>query len=482
MFFFFAHRAQTFVQPPWSGSCRVLLEVGMRKKMSPKVAGTTRSVAVAALALLLASSLSILTFGCKRSEEQKTGKVTLTFWHSCVSSTVPALNELAAKFHEEHPDIEIKPQYVPTGDALIQKLITSVQSNTAPDISWIHANFLQDIIEGDAIYQMDEFIHGPDSLPAADYNDIFPALLQEAKWRGVLYSVPMEATGIALLCNRELFRNAGLDPERPPKTWEDLRQYARKLSLDRNGDGKYEQVGFFVPVFPSSGPLGDWMVWQWYPFLFQAGGDVINREQTQVLYNSDAGIMALTLWKDIYDDLGLNRFTIDYEVAFASKTLAMTLDGPWNIPRWKQLKNLDWTIVPLPAGPAKRATIVGGEYLAIFKQTRHPREAWTFVKWMIRPDVQAMWSMKSGYLPVRHAVHNIKEYKDFLEANPQLKAYVDQLDVAQAPSPIDYHGLKISRHLAEAIEKATLGKGDPKIVLDEAAKKSNQLLQSVVQR
>jgi multiple sugar transport system substrate-binding protein len=393
-------------------------------------------------------ALLLMFAGCTKKSEQHQGVVTLTFWHSTVSSSVPAL--------------------------LIQKLITSVQSRTAPDISWIHANFLQDIIEADAIYRIDEFQSGPDSLPQADLNDIFPPLLQESKWRGTMYSLPMEATGVALLYNRELFRNAGLDPDRPPRTWAELLEDAKALTRTR--DGKPDQVGFFVPVFPASGPLGDWMVWQFYPFLFQAGGDVINKEQTHVLYNSQAGVEALTLWKNIYSDLHLSSFTIDYEVAFASRKLAMSLDGPWNLPRWRQIKGLEWEIAPLPAGPAKRATIIGGEYLAIFRQSQHPAEAWRFLKWMLRPDVQAFWSMKSGYLPVRKAVSADPVYEKFLRENPPLKVYVDQLQVAQAPSPIDFHGLRISRHLAEAIEKATLGNADPKAVLDEAAAQSDALL------
>jgi multiple sugar transport system substrate-binding protein len=423
-----------------------------------------------------------LTAGCsgKRGEDSS-GKVTVTFWHSCVSSTVPALNELIAKFEQEHPGIQIKAQYVPTGDALIQKLITSVQSHTAPDISWIHANFLQSIIDADAIYKIDDFQHGPDSLSAADLNDIFPPLMEEAKWRGTLYSLPMEATGIGLLYNKELFRNAGLDPERGPKDWAELREYAKKLTIDKNGDGKIDQYGFFVPAFPASGPLGDWMVWQFYPFLFQAGGNNINKDQTQVLYNSQAGVEALTLWKEIYQENHLSSFGVDYEPAFASKQLAMALDGPWNLPRWKQIPGLDWMVAPMPRGPVKQSTIVGGEYLAIFKQSEHPKEAWTFVKWMTRPDVQALWSMQSGYLPIRHAVRSVKEYNEFLDAHPALKTYVDQMDVAQVPNSIDYDALKISRHLAEAIENATVGNADPKTVLDQAAGKSNTLLQASAQ-
>jgi multiple sugar transport system substrate-binding protein len=432
--------------------------------------------------LAIVTALSLFLPSCGGKGERPPEKIQIIFWHSLVSSTVPALTDLLARFEEEHPGITVKAQYVPSGDALIHKLVTSVQSKTAPDVSWIHANFMQDLVEADAIYRMDEFIHGPDSLPQADVADIYPALLEQAKWRGVLYSMPMEATALGLLCNRQLFRNAGLDPDRPPKDWTELRAMASKLTMDRDGNGKNDQIGFFVPIFPSSGPLGDWMVWQWYPFLFQAGGDLITHDQSRVTFDGPEGVKALRLWKDIYADLNLSSFTIDYEVAFASNTLAMALDGPWNIPRWKKMKNLDWMVAPLPAGAARRATVAGGEYLSIFKQSQHPKEAWMFVKWMLRPDIQAMWSMRSGYLPVRRAVLSVNEYRAYLEADPPLRAYVESMEYAMAPSPIDYHSLKISRQMAEAIEQATLGRKDPGAVLRHAAEESNSLLQSVVRK
>lgn len=425
---------------------------------------------------MLIGSLILTAPSCGRKSDRPANTIEIVFWHSLVSSSVPALNDLIARFEQEHPGITIRAQYVPTGDALIQKLVTAVQSKTAPDISWIHANFMQDLIEGDAIYDLNHFIHGSDSLPAADLADIYPALIEQAKWRSVLYSLPMEATALGLLCNRELFRNAGLDPDRPPKDWNELRAFAKKLTIDRNGDGKNDQVGFFVPIFPYSGPFGDWMVWQWYPFLFQAGGNIITLDQSRVTFDGPEGIAALTLWRSIYDDLNLSGFTIDYEVAFASRTLAMTLDGPWNIPRWKKMKQLDWMVAPLPAGPGRRATVAGGEYLSIFKQSAHPAEAWSFIKWMLRPDIQAFWSIRSGYLPVRHAVLHVKEYTEYLQTDPALRVYVESMDVAVAPNPIDYHSLRISKFMAEALEQATLGGKDPATVLHHAAERSNALL------
>ncbi|RKY51229.1 MAG: hypothetical protein DRP86_01995 [Candidatus Neomarinimicrobiota bacterium] len=431
--------------------------------------------------------LTVLLVGCilftacdRKQKQSENGVVTITFWHSFVASTILALEDLISQFEKEHPGIKINAQYVPTGDALIQKLITAIQSKTAPDISWIHSDFLADLVDADAIYEMAHFINGENGLSQEELSDIYPALMQYASLRKKIYSIPMEATNLALIYNKDLLRKAGYDAERPPQTWEELKEYALTLSEDYNHDGNYDQIGFFVPVYPASGPLSGWMMWQWVPYLWQAGGYIVNEAQTKVLYNSEAGVQALTLWKEIYNSLNLSSFTVDYDVAFASQRVAMSMDGPWNLPRFnKIMKNIDWAFAPLPEGPKKRATVVGGEYLVIFKQSPHPDESWAFIKWIIRPDVQARWAMKSGYLPVRQSVKSIPEFARYLEENPNFKVFVDQMEVAQAQRPLDNFGLQITRHIAEAIEAATLGGMDPQEALNRSAQKSNKLLKSV---
>lgn len=431
--------------------------------------------------IILLTIVSILIFNScdNKNSIPNDGKVTIVFWHSFISSTVPALKELIAKFEKENPGIRIDAQYIPSGDALIQKLVTAVQSKTAPDISWLHSDFIEDLVEADAIYKMDDFINGENGIAQEDVNDIYPALRQFSSWKGTLYSLPMEATNLALMYNKDLFRKAGLDPNHPPKNWEELLEFSQKLSIDKNKDGTFEQVGFFVPVFPAAGPLGSWMVWQFMPYLWQAGGDFVNLEQTSVLYDSEESVRALELWQKLYKQQNLKNFTNLFENAFVSGNLAMAMDGPWNLPRYKDLlKNIDWAFAPLPAGPHKSATVVGGEYLAIFKQSAHPQEAWKFLKWMIQPEVQAFWSIKSGYLPIRHAVLDVPEFKAYLEQNPNFKVFVEQMEVGQAQRPIDYGGLEISRHLAEAIEHATTGNSDVRKSLTESAVKSNKILLS----
>lgn len=426
---------------------------------------------------------SLLSSGCstKDTDAQADGTVRITFWHSFVSSTIPALEELIDKFEAEHPGIRIDAQYVPSGDALVQKLITSIQSGNAPDVSWIHFDFLEDLVRADAIFKMDTFVNGPNGLSDEDMKAIYPGLLKLASWQGTLFSMPMEATNLALLYNKDHFREAGLDPNRPPQTWQELKTYADRLKVDRNGDGRYERIGFMVPVSPASSHLGHWMVWQWMPFLWQAGGEVITPEQTEVLFGGEAGLQALTLWKDMYDAQNLRTFTTTEAITgFAAKQASMVIDGPWNLSRYAQvMQGSAWGVAPLPAGPVKQATQIGGEYLAIFKQSEHPDAAWTFVKWIAQPEVQAFWSMKSNYLPIRSDVVEVEEYRRHLEQNPHLKAFVESLQYGQAQRSIDFYTLEIQRELAEAIEQATVGGADPRKVLQDAVAQSNRMLATV---
>lgn len=454
----------------------------MRLTLDPRSTLRRFSLPVALTLVVLAASVLP---GCSRqnADAGADGRVPVVFWHSLVNSTIPALEVLIERFEEEHPGIDLQAQYIPSGDALVQKLITSVRSNTAPDISWIHADFIEDLVQADAIYPMSHFTEGDDGLVDSVLADIYPSLRQYSSWKGELYSLPMEATNLALLYNKDLFREVGLDPERPPQTWEELREYAQRLTLDRNGDGRNERIGFITPIYPATSPNGPWMVWQWIPYLWQAGGHMIDEEQTRVLFAEEPGVEALTLWKDLYESQNQQTFSNEFMTAFIAGQTAMMLDGPWSLPNYPRLlKDIDWGVAPLPAGPAQRATIGGGEYLAIFKQSEHPDAAWTFIKWMLQPETQAFWSMESGYLPVRASVLDVPEYQRYLEENPGLRAFVEQMPYTQTQRPIDYEQLEIQRALANAIEQATVGGADPRTALEAAAAESNRLLDAVTDR
>ncbi|MFZ2324324.1 MAG: ABC transporter substrate-binding protein [Ignavibacteriaceae bacterium] len=418
--------------------------------------------------------LIIFVSGCSKQENSKKTKV--IFWHSFVATTIPALNELIDRFEKEHPDIDIDAQYIPTGDALVQKLITAIQSKTAPDVSWIHADFLDKLIESDAIYPIQHFIKKANGLSEAEMDDFFPQLLGAFSHKKVLYALPMDATVLALVYNKDHFRAAGIDPNLPPKTWNDLKEYSKKLTLDKDGDGKTDQYGFYVPAYPGSGPLSIWEVLQWSPYLWQAGGEIIDSTQTKVLFNSEAGVQALTLWKEIYDQLNFSNYSFTHDMGLASGSISMIMDGPWDLPTFRKMKNIDWAVASLPEGPKGKATYIAGESLAIFKQSKVSDAAWIFVKWVTQPEIQEMFSISSGYLPVRKSVLKHESYKAFLETDLAMKSFVEQIKIARQRPTIDRYYVNINQFIAEAIEQTLIGNRSPKQTLNEAAVKSNKLL------
>jgi multiple sugar transport system substrate-binding protein len=438
--------------------------------------GTSRAVGCVAGGVIAAIAVVLLFPGCGREKKQEQAVPTITFWHSFVATTVPALDDLLAEFRREHPGIQVNAQYLPTGDGLIQKLVSAMQSGTTPDIAWVHSDFLDKLVEAGAIYPMREFTEGVQGLSPDEMNDFFAPLLEACTVRDTLFALPMEATSLALFYNRDLLEEAGLDPNRPPATWAELEAAARRLTRDRDSDGRTDVYGFFIPVFPSSGELNIWMNLQWMPFLWQAGGTEMTPDRKRVLWNSEPGAQALSLWKRLYDTMDFRTFGIQHDIGFASGRLAMIMDGPWDLPRFRKLPSTRWSVAPLPAGPAGSATYIAGEQLVIFRQSKLPREAWTFLRWVTEPRIQARFSKSSGYLPVRRSVLDMKEYQEFLKTDEPMRVFVDQMRVGRARMMVDRHWVEINRMLAEAIEKATLGRGDPKACLDEAVARANERL------
>lgn len=340
----------------------------------------------------------------------------------------------------------------------------------------MHADFLGKLVQGDAIYPMHHFIEGADGMSPEDLQDFLPGLLETATWRDTLYALPMEATLLALIYNKDHFRDAGLDPERPPRTWEELRAYTEQLTRDSDGDGKVDRYGFYVPVFAASGPLNVWMNLQWSSFLWQAGGNVIDTTQTQVLYDGEPGVRALEYWKDLYYHMGKPANSITHDLSFVTQSVSMIMDGPWDLPRFREIENFEWGIAPLPAGPVRQVTYLAGEHMAIFRQSEHPEAAWAFVKWVVQPEVQAIFSKESGYLPVRQSTLELPAYREALEEDGRLRAFVDQVPLGRTRRPVDFYHVEINRHIAEAIERSLVGGEDSAEMLRASAERSNALL------
>lgn len=404
--------------------------------------------------------------------------IELEFWHGIEApENQKVLEELVKKFEETHPNIKIKIVNYGAQDKAVPKIMSAVQAGTPPDLVWLNPAQTGFFAEAGVLAPVEDFIKND---PSFNKDDVYEGLWELGTYKGKIYTAPFDTNNLAIYYNKELFKEAGLDPEAymgKALTWEEFRELAKKLTKDKDGDGKIDQYGFMVPF----GRL-EWTVWTWEVFLWSAGGELLTEDQSKPIFASEAGIKALQYWVDlVYKDkvAKLSEANAGYKLDdFFAGRVAMMINGPWNFPVLKSEGWLEKTGVMLMPYDKRIATNIGGENLFIFKTTpEREKAAWEFAKFVMSPEFQVPWALKTGYLPVCKSALENPEYKKFLEENVFIKIYVENLQYGKARPPVPQYP-EMSAAIGQAIEAALLQKKDPETALKEAQAKIEELFKS----
>lgn len=407
---------------------------------------TTRAAAMAALPVL-----ALAVAGCASGTGDDTGgPVTITFQEQFTDAETAAFTDLLKGFEKEHPDIKVK--LIRDNDSsYYDKLTTQVTAGKGPDVVRVEPP------------RASQFIGAGWALPLGDAggspDEYFPASLEAVTKDGELYGVPVDVSALALFYRTDLFEAAGID--NPPATWEEFKATAETLST-----GGAHGVGLF----------GGWGGFEFYPWLWQAGAEVMNEDQTEAVFNSSDAVRALELWVDLQNSSmpsGMATATEDdLKGPFVSGQLAMLTSGPWMIPGLADA-GIDgqWAVAPLPAD-TDAATVLGGLDMLVLKNTKHPEEAKRFVEWLMQDDVQKEWASTLGYLPVKTALFADPLFAD----DPNIAAFADVLETARSRPTIPQAG-DIDSALGEAVQAALSGAKSPQQALDDAVDAANKALQ-----
>ncbi|MGE5572627.1 MAG: ABC transporter substrate-binding protein [Bacteroidota bacterium] len=397
-------------------------------------------------------------------------KVKLTYWHFLGGDMGKRHETLIGEFNKAHPDIEVEPLYSGNAWTMRDKLLAAVAGKQPPDVSMIDQFWAAQLASTGAIVKMQTLIDGPDGIDKDDVNKIAWAT---AAVNGEIWTMPYAMSNIALYYNKDMFKAAGLDPEKPPTTWAELVDYAKKLTRDVNGDGKTDEWGLSFPIQANTGT-----VYYYIAFLWQAGGELYNPDFSKVAFNSPAGVEALQFWMDLVHKHCVVPLAPPTE-GFTVGRIAMELASSSTLETRQAKCKFPIGVAHMPAGKHK-VTGVGGNNLAIFKNTPAKEEAaWKFVKWMSSPETNLKWSTMTGYTPLRSSAVNSQTYKDYLKANPEVATIAGQMAFAR-PRPNNETYPDVSRILGLAVEKALFSKADPKQVLDEAAAEANVFIKSII--
>ncbi len=410
--------------------------------------------------LLALGSLLAASSGCTRPAANG-DVVTLSFWHGMESGVNnEVLEAKLAEFHRRKPRIRIDAQVYGAADQLGPKLDAAVAGRTAPDLLWWAPAFFPKYAEAGVLRSVDDFIA---SDPEFHRDDVRSFLWEVGSYGGHVYATPFSANNLAVYYNKAMFASAGISEL--PSDWEGLRAASRKLTRD----GVH---GFQIPI-----GTAEWTVWTWQCFLWQAGGEILGADG-KAAFNSDAGVEALEFWRALLAE-GVASFSetdAGYKTDdFLAGRVGMVVNGPWNYPLLAAQKSIDVGVLPMP-GRARAATNSGGESLFLFaSEPRRERAAWEFMKFVMSPDFQVDWAIRSGYLPVSAAAAASPRYQAFLATNPFLKVYNDQMSVGRVrPSIPEYPAL--SATLGKYLEAALYGRYASREALDLAAVEVNRLL------
>ncbi|HEX2060091.1 MAG TPA: sugar ABC transporter substrate-binding protein [Thermoanaerobaculia bacterium] len=394
--------------------------------------------------------------------QEPTEPTTITF-ASWVGDS-PQMQKFAKDFHEEYPNITIKFANVPAERAT-DKLTTQVAGGNPPDVAFMDASAVEQFASREALVNLDGYIAGSDVIVEDDYIEGFK---QAAVFEDSLYGLPFDGETTGLFYRTDLFEAAGI--EEPPATWEEFEEAAAALT-----DKAKKQYGFIV-FAPEA-------YYYWYPWLWQAGGDLLNEDQTEVAFDDEAGQEAA----DFYTGLAkysppdyYNSNSWDGRVAFASGKVAMYMAGSWFGGEMKvsfpEITD-KWDVAPLPEGPAGCATTLAGDVLAIFAQSDKQDAAWLWIEYLSRDENMKTWtygSETSTLLPPRQSLLDDPELG---KHNPWLEGFADNMACARTNNITAEAWPEIEQILNENLGKAIYGEMSGAEAVVQAGERGDELLQ-----
>ncbi|MBO3748505.1 ABC transporter substrate-binding protein [Streptosporangiaceae bacterium NEAU-GS5] len=407
------------------------------------------------LLVALAAVILPLTACGSGGGEASGGPVTLTFWNGYTGPDRPALEALVKKFNDTHPTIKIQ-MNIMTWDVLFQKLLPAYTSGTGPDMVAFDDVQIGRYAGKGVLRPVDDWY----AKDATTVGNLVKPAVDATVFKDKKYAVPMTFTPILMYYNKKMFKDAGLDPENPPKTWADWQTALKKLTKDTDDDGRPDQYGTALPDHET--------IQVWPILLWGNGGDVLQ-------VNSPQSVQAVQQWTDLIVKDGVSPTGLagaDADKLFQTGKAATDITGPWMTTGFKDA-GLDFGLAMVPAGPAKSITLAGASSFVLNAKISDARRdaAYQWFSFWNSKESQIYWSNNAGFPGTRTDVT-----PDETKSNPYVAQFAAHSGEAQVLLPGQAEFQKIYTETFEpVIQKITNGEVQVQPALDEAAKQITPL-------
>jgi multiple sugar transport system substrate-binding protein len=308
--------------------------------------------------------------------------VTIQFTHmTWLEAGQKSLDEAIAAFEAANPNIKIEQTVVSWGEAH-SHFVTALAAGVAPDIQMLGGSWPATFYEMGALRAGDEY------LPADFRERFLPAALNSVVFDGKIYGIPWEGATWGFFYRKDLFEAAGLDPNKPPATWNELVEFAKKLTVDTDNDGIVDQWGVGMPA--AGWEPDDYFL----PFMWQADNPVaeLTDKGWVARFSEESGLQALTFYYDLVNTHNVMSVDVvgktweDVKNDFVFGRAAMMYNGGWAAGVIKDIHTEiegNWATALNPAGP--NGTIAAMGYpntLMVTSQSKHPAEAYKFLEFL----------------------------------------------------------------------------------------------------
>jgi multiple sugar transport system substrate-binding protein len=375
--------------------------------------------------------------------------------------------DVIGKFKTANPGVDVKITWVPNFNKLQEVLTTDFAAGTPPDVFILGIGWIPPFAEQLAPLTGSAF--------GADYlKDFSPSLLETASYKGTLYGIPLVLDTRMLVYRKDIFKAAGLDPEKPPTSWTELREMAIKLTK-RDASGKIEIAGFDMPRGgPSLGARSPRQ--HWFTLLWQWGGDLFSKDLATCTMNTPAAVESLQFYVDMIHKDKVIDVTTDTGVQGQSllsagkAAMAYYHNNYWANEASKS-KDLaaQIGIIPPFKNPGE-GQFYGGWILVSSKASKNAELSAKLLQHITASDSSLWINSRRGGIPARASLQD----SDYVKANPLVAESIKRLGIARGEGgPKNW--LEMRSLFDPVLEEAINATRTPKSALDEICKQVDKL-------
>jgi sn-glycerol 3-phosphate transport system substrate-binding protein len=399
------------------------------------------------------------------------GATELTMYYPiAVGGPIPKLIDgMIADFEKAHPDVRVKAVYAGNYDDTRVKALAALRAGQPVQLSVLFSIDLFELIDQDAIVPFDELL-GPEDRAWLD--TFYPALMENSRTQGKTWGIPFQRSTIVLYWNKDAFREAGLDPNRPPASWTEMVEMGKRL-VKKDAAGNVQRYGVMIP---STG----YPYWMFQALARQNGEVLMNQDGNRTFFDKPAVVEALEYWRDLGGRHGvMPRGTVEWGTlrqAFLEGKTAMMWHTTGNLTPVRKEARFDFGVAMLPAGKQRGSPTGGGNFYVFRKASPAERKAAVaFIKWMTSPERAAQWSIETGYVAVTRAAYETPALRKYVAEFPAAAVARDQFQHAVAEFSV-HENARVKKLLDDAIQAVLTGGKEPAAALGEAQAGAERIL------